>query len=159
MESLRVPLAAGFLKRIEKELGEEATLSLLWPQVVGSDLGRNTQLKSIRRGTLIVRVPDREFLKSLGSLDALDRMILDAVGRLGTGRKYDAVEFVVAPAMAVTADVAGTNPGPARQAAASQDPGQSFDTTMIGDASSRARFEASAEKYFARQQRRPARSR
>ena len=92
MESLRAPLAAGFLKRIEKELGEEVTLGLLWPQVVGSELAQNTRLKAIRRGTLIVSVPDREWLKSLGSLEALDRMILDAVGRLGTGRTYDAVE-------------------------------------------------------------------
>src|SRR5689334_3501959 len=110
MESLRAPLAAGFLKRIEKELGEEITLGLLWPQVVGSELARNTRLQAIRRGTLIVSVPDREWLKSLGSLEALDRMILDAVGRLGIARKYDAVEFVVAPSTAASREAANTRP-------------------------------------------------
>lgn len=153
MESLRSPLAAGFLKRIEKELGEEVTLGLLWPQVVGSGLARNTQLKAIRRGTLIVGVPDREWLKSLGSLAALDRMILDAVSRLGTGRTYDAVEFIVEPSMAVAREVANTRPKPSRVENAARKTERALDTTMIEDESLRARFEASARKYFAHKQR------
>jgi hypothetical protein len=150
MESLRAPLAAGFLKRIEKELGEEVTLGLLWPQVVGSELAQNTRLKAIRRGTLIVSVPDREWLKSLGSLDA---MILEAVGRLGTGRTYDAVEFVVAPLPAAPREAANTRPRPSRVGNAARETEQALDTTMIGDESLRARFEASAKKYFAHQER------
>ena len=153
MESLRVPLAAGFLKRIERELGEEVTLGLLWPQAVGPELARNTRLKAIRRGTLIVSVPDREWLKSLGSLEALDRMILDGVGRLGMGRSYDAVEFVVASSMATPHDEAITPPKRSRDENAAREAERALDTTMIGDESLRARFEASARKYFAQKER------
>jgi hypothetical protein len=153
MESLRAPLAAGFLKRIERELGEEVTLGLLWPQVVGPELAQNTRLKAIRRGTLIVSVPDGEWLKSIGSIEAIDRMILDAVGRLGTGRTYDAVEFVVAPSMAVSREAAITPPKPSRDGNAAREAERALDTTMIGDESLRARFEASARKYFAHQER------
>lgn len=150
MESLKGPLAAGFLKRIEGELGEEVTLGLLWPQVVGPELARNTRLKAIRRGTLIVSVPDRGWLKSLGSLDA---MILDAVGRLGTGRKYEAVEFVVESVTAAPREAAHTRPRPSRAENAARDTERALDTTMIGDESLRARFEASARKYFAPRER------
>ena len=153
MESLRAPLTTGFLKRIEKELGEEVTLRLLWPQVVGAELGRNTRLKEIRRGTLIVSVPDREWLKSLGSLETLDRLILGAVGRLGTGRSYAAVEFVVTPEMAVSNEAADTRPKPAQVQQETRELAQAVDTTMIRDESLRARFEASAEKYFAPKER------
>jgi hypothetical protein len=153
MESLRAPLAAGFLKRIERELGEEVTLGLLWPQVVGPELARNTQLKAVRRGTLIVSVPDREWLKSLGSLDALDRMILEGIGRLGIARTYGAVEFVVAPSMAAPREAAITPPKPSRDENAAREAERALDTTMIGDESLRARFEASARKYFAHQER------
>jgi Dna[CI] antecedent DciA-like protein len=148
MESLRAPLAAGFVKRIEKELGEEVTLGLLWPMVVGSELARNTRLKAIRRGTLIVSAPDREWLQSLGSLETLDRMILDAAGRLGTGRKYDAVEFVVAPSTMAPREAAITPPQPSHDENAAWEAERALDTTMIGDESLRARFEASARKYF-----------
>ena len=153
MESLKGPLAAGFLKRIEKELGEEVTLGLLWPQVVGPELARNTRLKSLRRGTLIVSVPDREWLKSIGSLDAIDRMILEAVSRLGTGRTYDAVEFVVEPVPVARRESAITRPRLSRAENAARDAGRAVDTSMIGDESLRVRFEASARKYFAPRER------
>ena len=150
MESLRGPLAAGILKRIEEELGDEVTLGLLWPQAVGPELARNTRLKEIRRGTLVVSVPDREWLRSLGSLD---RMILEAVGRLGTRRTYDAVEFVVAPSMAAPRETPNTRRKPPRGEDASTKTEPVLDTSMIGDASLRARFAASARKYFARRER------
>ena len=153
MESLRVPLAAGFLKRIERELGEEVTLGLLWPQAVGPELARNTRLKAIRRGTLIVSVPDREWLKSLGSLEALDRMILEGVGRLGIARTYDAVEFVVAPSMAAPREAAKTPRRPSHGENPDRETEQALNTTMIGDESLSARFEASARTYFARPER------
>jgi len=140
VESLRSVLGAGLLQRIEKELGPESTLRLLWPHLVGAQLAAHTKLKAIRGGALIVAVPDRGWRRSLG---ALDRMILDAVNRWSGEHAYGAVEFVEDPQMPRPAKIART----ARRRPL---PELDFDTAMISDPELRAAFENSARKYLAR---------
>ena len=161
MESLRQSLVADFLKRIEKELGRETTLRLLWPHVVGSRLAGNTQLKGIRGAMLIVSVPDRSWL---GPLVSLDKMILKAVNRLGGEKRYDSIEFLEEPQMLPSREASrsGTGDRACRELAAmEQGTGNrvlmpeecrstpvKFDTGMIADDNLRRLFLESARKYF-----------
>jgi Dna[CI] antecedent DciA-like protein len=143
MESLRGTLGAGLLQRIEKELGQEATLQLLWPHMVGARLAANTRLKAVRGCALIVAVPDRGWRRSLGSLDG---MILEAVNRWAGVRNFNAVELVEDPQMPLPAKTA--RPAPRRRL-----PELDFDITMISDPALRDAFASSAKKYFARRSR------
>ena len=94
MESLRQSLTGEFLKRIEKELGREVTVRLLWPAIVGSRLASHTQLRGVRGNTLLVSVPDRSWL---GPLESMNRTVLDAVNRMGIGKAFDSLEFFEDP--------------------------------------------------------------
>ena len=91
MEPMRVSLAAGLWQRIEKELGRETMLRLLWPHLVGAQLAANTRLMAIRGATLVIAAPDRAWIKTL---DSFRQMILNVVNRLPGGSSYDSVEFV-----------------------------------------------------------------
>jgi len=108
MERLRDSLTTGFLKRIENALGQEATLQLLWPYIVGSRLAANAQLKSIRGSTLIVSVPDRSWQVTLRSLD---NMILDAVNRWVGEGTFNGIEFPELPRMARAQTTRAEDPG------------------------------------------------
>ena len=161
MESLRKSLAADFFKRIEKELGREATLRLLWPHVVGPRLAGNTQLKGIRGAILIVSVPDRSWLSSLVSLD---KMMLNATNSLEGERLYDSIEFLVEPRMFPPREPSRSGTGDrAFRALAAREQGAGnralmqeelrsapveFDTGMIADENLRRFFLESARKYF-----------
>lgn len=160
MESLFKSLAADFLKRIEKELGREVTLRLLWPHVVGPRLAGNTQLKGVRGTMLIVSVPDRSWLSSL---ESLDKMILNAANRLGGERRYDSIEFLEEPRMLPPREASrsGTGNRAHELAAREQRTGNralmleecrstpvEFDTGMIADENLRGLFLESARKYF-----------
>jgi len=154
MERLRDSLTAGFLKKIENELGREATLRLLWPHIVGSPLAANTQLKSIRGSTLIVAVPDRSWQTTLRSLDS---MILDAVNRWVGEGTYDVIEFPEQPRMARQRNrnrerSMNKKPEPGnRQAGEFCASAVKLETGMIADESLRKSFLESAKKYFGTQ--------
>lgn len=146
MEALRESLTAGVLKQIEQELGRETMLRLLWPHLVGAQLAANTELKAIRGATLVIGVPDRTWLSSLGSLKT---MILDAVNRLGS-ETYDAVELIEQPRLAALRQGIKPAPGSRRQApVAAAD--VRFDASAIADESLRKIFAESARKYLAMQ--------
>lgn len=134
------------MKRIEKELGREATLRLLWPYLVGSQLAANTELKAIRGAMLVVGVPDRGWLNSLQSLK---EMILQAVNRVGSGT-YDAIELIEQPHVAALPQM--TRPmSPATRRARTASSYASFDASAIADEQLRKMFAESAGKYLAMQ--------
>jgi hypothetical protein len=160
MESLRESLAADFLKRIEKELGRENTLRLLWAHVVGPRLAGNTQLKAIHGSTLIVSVPDRSWLNSLVPLE---KLILDAVNRLGGERNYDCIEFLEEPRMLPTRkanraeagnrasrDPSGRGEEEPRKAQEYGSTPVEIRTETIADENLRRLFLESARKYFSK---------
>ena len=98
MKSFRECLPVDFLRRMERELGREESLRLLWPVVVGQPLAGNTQLKSVRGGMLIVSVPDRTWRGSLGSME---KMILAAVNRFWGEEVCRSIEFREDPRLPV----------------------------------------------------------
>ena len=67
---------------MEKELGREESLRLLWPVIVGSKLGSNTRFQALRHRVLVIAVPDRTWKNNL---EPLEKMILDAVCRFCGG--------------------------------------------------------------------------
>src|SRR3989304_8142230 len=89
MERLRASLTAGLLPKIEKELGRETTLRLLWPQVVGPQLALHTELKGSRGTVLLVGVRDRSWIRTLGPLQST---MLDAINRWAGGQ-YKSIEM------------------------------------------------------------------
>jgi hypothetical protein len=145
MDSLRGLLASSLLKRIDRELGRETTLKLLWSSIVGDQLAANTQLKHIRGGTLIIAAPDGSWLNSLNSMS---HMILHAVNRLGLGQPYDDIQLTADP---------GLFPQHARPEKRAADASRNsmsrpFDAGMITDERMRSAFLKSAEKYLAHQE-------
>ena len=100
MKSFRESLSANFLKNIEREVGREEGLRLLWPVVVGRRLADNTRLQGIQNGRLILAVPDRSWRASLGSVD-IEKMILDAVNSLWGEPVCHSIEFFEDPYQAV----------------------------------------------------------
>lgn len=145
MQRLRESLAAGMVERIEKELGREAMLRLLWPHLVGSQLAANTELQAVQGATLVVGVPDRGWLQTLGSLQ---QQILEAVNRLGSGR-YDSIELVEQPRMAAPRPAVRTASRRRQSAAAAEI--APIDASVIPDQGLREVFASSARKYFAAQ--------
>ena len=99
MKSFRESLSANFLKNIEREVGREESLRLLWPVIVGRRLANNTRLHRIQNGRLILAVPDRSWRASLGS-DDLEKMILDAVNSLWGETVCHSIEFFEDPRVA-----------------------------------------------------------
>jgi len=142
MQRLRESLAAGIVERIEKELGREAMLRLLWPYLVGPQLAANTELQAVRGDTLVVGAPDRGWLQTLGSLN---QPILEAVNRLGRGM-YRSIEWVERPHMPAPQPSVRTASRQPQSAAAENVP---IDTSVIADEGLREVFANSARKYFA----------
>ena len=142
MQSVRDFLPENFWKGIERELGREQGLRLLWPAVVGARLAGNTQLKSLRGLTLVISVPDRVWK---GSLESLEKMILDAVNRFCKKQVGDTIEFVIDSRGGVLPRESGT-PRPGRM----EDlPPADLPVGQIADDGLRAAFLRSAQKYFA----------
>lgn len=152
MKSLRDSLPEDFLGRMQKELGREETLRLLWPLIVGSKLGANTALQGIRQNTLRVSVPDQTWKKTLGSLEG---MILEAVHRYCGEDVGSAIEFVEAKRnMDVVSRSVTPQPKkgtPPRPLASADLPLDDFPLDAIPDPELREMFGRSAQKYFARQ--------
>lgn len=143
MKSLRDSLPDGFLVQMQKELGLEEMLRLLWPMVVGANLGVSTRLVSIRRNTLRISVPDQTWKKTLS---ALEQAVLEAVHRVCGEEFVRAVEFVEDPTLAVP------RPASERNAGSPTPTGLPIDWPLggISDPELRRMFRRSAEKYFAR---------
>lgn len=94
MQSLREFLPPGFCEQMEKQLGREQTLKLLWPAIVGTKLAANTEPLSLSGDTLRVRVPDRVWQNSL---ESFEKQILDSAARFWGKPVAAHVEFVLHP--------------------------------------------------------------
>ena len=148
MKSLRDSLPEDFLGQMQKELGREETLRLLWPVIVGSNLGGSTEFQGIRQNTLRVAVPDQTWKRTLRSME---NMILEAVHRFCGEDVGRAIEFVetkrprdggAVSRPAISSPKKGTTPRPL--------PPTHFPLDTIADPELRQMFALSARKYFAR---------
>ena len=139
MRSLRDSLPEEFLAQMQKELGREETLRLVWPVIVGSKLGCSTQFLGIRQNTLRVAVPDRTWKNTLRSME---NMILEAVHRFCGEDVGRAIEFVESPRP--------VPPSPKKKAVPRPLPPSDLPLDAIADPELRQSFDLSARKYFAR---------
>ena len=139
MNSLCDSLPEDFLGRMQKELGREEMLRLVWPMIVGSSLGGSTQLLGIRQNTLRVGVPDQTYQRTLRSMES---MILDAVHRICGDEVGRAIEFVETPRPIASP--------PKKRIAARPLPAADVPLDAIADPELRRMFDLSARKYFAR---------
>jgi hypothetical protein len=146
MKSIRESLPAEFLAQMQKELGREETLRLLWPLVVGPNLAASTRLVSIRGSRVRIAVPDRTWKRELAGLE---KTILDTLHRAcgeEFGRAIDLVE---------DAGLAGCGAASEKAAAsvtAAEVPRLALHLPLegIADGELRRIFGQSAAKYFAR---------
>ena len=145
MEPFREALSPDLWKRIERKLGREEALRLLWPALAGPQLAALAEMHGIRGATLILSVTDREWRSPLQSME---KMILDAVNRFRPQSPATAIEFVVHPRPvappAVSAGLRKQDDRSMRQ--------QDVLAGAIGDEGLREIFVRSARKYFARRQ-------
>jgi predicted nucleic acid-binding Zn ribbon protein len=139
MNSLRDSLPKDFLGRMQKELGREEMLRLLWPMIVGSKMGGSTQLHGIRQNTLRVGVPDRTWKITLRSME---NMILERVHRFCGEDVGRAIEFVESPRLVPPSQKKSPAPRPL--------PPSDLPLDAIADPDLRQSFDLSARKYFAR---------
>ena len=151
MQAVRDFLPERLRRNMEKALGKQETLRLMWPNIVGGRLASSVQLTQVRGGTLIVSVPDRVWQ---GSLQELEHLILDAVNRSGHNIHCNAVRFTVAaPSAAMAAGENQAAATPHARAGAGSIP--TLPEPATGDSSTREIFARSAAKYFAREPERP----
>ncbi len=164
MNSLRDSLPEGLLVQMQKELGREETLRLLWPLVVGANLAASTRLVAVRQNRLRIAVPDRTWKRTLGSMETI---ILAAVHRICGEEVGGAIDWVEDPtlgaARAPHQKSAGLSPPaapPASPASMDLPLDLPFDLPLggISDAELRRMFRQSAAKYFARGARRARRA-
>ncbi len=145
MEWIKACLPAELLRRIQEQLGLEESLRLLWPMVVGAQLGNNTRVKALRGETLIVAVPDPSWL---GSLRSMETMVLEAVNRFFGRDICRGVELAVDPRM--------SPPGKEKRSRGNRPaaalPAVSLAAETIEDRELREKFLESAGKYFAWQE-------
>lgn len=147
MQSIRDFLPAGFWKSMERELGREEALRLLWPAIVGKRLAGNSQLQCLRASHLVVSVPDRVWK---GSLESLEEMILSVVNRFWGEPVVRSIEFVTG-----SRSIAWMQDSAARASPKTTElPPVDLPVGGIGDEPLRAAFLRSAQKYFAWQQER-----
>jgi len=144
VNSLRELLPFDLWSGLEKKLGREEALRLLWPAIVGGKLAAQTELRKLVGATMIVSVPDVQWQRSMKSFEP---MILDAVRRVCGKPMATAVEFMVGPMQPVPrprSRVTEQRRGPASNV---------VDLTgiAISDPGVRDAFVRSACKYFARQ--------
>ena len=162
MEPVRNLLPENLRQAMERKLGREETLRLLWPAAVGPQLAAQIELRQLRGSLLVVSIPDREWR---GPLLSLERMILDAVNRFSGTSPITAIEFVSDPRAAMTSPAPVTNcagnaerrPGEASAGIPMGGPGGIPGATPgsmpsgIEDERLREAFARSAQKYFSRQ--------
>jgi hypothetical protein len=92
MQSLREFLPAGFCEQMEKELGREEALKLLWPAIVGSALAARAKPLGLRGDTLVIEVPEKGWISSVA---AFERQILDASARFWGKPVATRIEFCI----------------------------------------------------------------
>jgi hypothetical protein len=113
MQSVRDALPRKLWKAMEKDLGRDEALRLLWPVIVGRPLAAQTVLQRVvadgRGGTLLVSVPDGE---CRGPIASLGEMILERVNSFWGRTIAERIEFVVGP------PAVGSQPSLARRPAA-----------------------------------------
>ena len=150
MNSLRDSLPKDFLGRMQKELGREEMLRLVWPLIVGSKLAGSTQFHGIRQNTLRVAVPDQTWKRTLRSME---KLILDAVHRYCGEEVGRAIEFVESPRPVPPSQKKSPAPRPL--------PPSDLSLDAIADPELRRVFDLSARKYFyqSRERERPVRNR
>lgn len=151
MQSLREALPGNLLARMQQELGQEETLRLLWPMVVGPELGLSTRLLAIRQNRLRVAVPDQTWRRTLASLQ---QAVLEAVHRVCGEEVGRSMDLVVDPTLAGIKP-AKENPAARRSRSLAADlPPDLPDVPLDGirDTELRWMFRRSARKYFARRE-------
>ena len=139
-------------KEMNRKLGQEEMLRLLWPALVGPNLAAQTYLKQLRGKTLVVAIPHRDWRSPLESLEPA---ILEALQRFlgrSAATSPTSVELVV--------DESLDEPKATRKSAArssfpktSRPPGEVLtpeEPGEIADESLRQVFLRSAQKYFDR---------
>ena len=124
----------------------EHTLALLraaWPAAVGADLARRTEVVAFDRGVLRVKVPDARWQRSLQRMrgEILARLRSVAGGAAPRSLGFVAGPVAEPPAPAPPPEAAPPLPAPEAVAEAAR---------AIPDPEMRARFLASAARYFAR---------
>ena len=158
MQAIRDVLPASFLQTMQRKLGTEETLRQLWPALVGPTLAAQIQPRQLRGKTLLIAIPDREWHAPIISLQST---IIESVNRL-SGRGASGSPIVNAIELVI-------EPGTVRQSGAAREPNHSdpkgmrtvrrtepaesigdLEHTKIADASLRAAFLRSAQKYFER---------
>ena len=142
MQAIHSELFTEIIEKMQRELGREATLRLIWPAIVGRQLAINTRLKEARGTTLVVAVPDRTWRSSMGGFE---NMILSAVNRLSKRPAWDAVEFVE--------DMTGfsyAKKSPKRAKALKKSGLEEYAAESIENEELRKVFVNSARKYFSR---------
>jgi Dna[CI] antecedent DciA-like protein len=142
-------------KGMQRKLGREEALRLLWPAVVGPKLAAQMQFGRMRGEVLSVSVPDTEVLRGL---QPMGRMILEAVNRFRGQSPATSIEFAVAsrpsgvPSIPA-APLALARP-PKTTARLGQIPAQTISRDIaagaIADTGLRDLFIRSAQKYFSR---------
>ena len=154
MKSLRDALPDGLLAQMQQELGQEETLRLLWPMVVGAKLGANTRLLSIRQNRLRISVPDQTWRRTLLSLE---QAVLEAVHRVCGEEVGRAIDLVEDPNLADPwrgragreKDRTGEEKSALRLPAVDL---PDFPLDEISDTELQRMFRQSAQKYFARRE-------
>ena len=142
MQSLRDALPSGLLIQMQQKLGQEETLRLLWPMVVGPELGRNTRLLNVRQNRLRIGVPDPTWKRELRSLE---QQVLEAVHQVCGDELGSSVELVEDPSLASLRpqkEESGIPPARAES--------MNLPLEGIRDTELQRMFRQSAEKYFAR---------
>jgi hypothetical protein len=143
MQQVRDLLPHDLWKTMERKLGREEALRLLWPAIVGLKLAAQIQLRQLRGRTLVVSIPDAELRKPLQTMEG---MILESVNRFSPQLAATGIEYVVErgpqalPAVAGAAKTANL-PTPKRNGV----PSQGIEETSLRDM-----FDRSRQKYFAR---------
>ncbi len=145
MEPARATLPQDLWKGIERSLGREEALRLLWSALVGPQLAGLTEVHTIRGTTLVVAVADREWQSPLHSME---RMILEAVNRFAKPWQARSIDFIVEPRKSPSLEMSA--PRRANDALPASQIG--LPTALIGDQGLREAFVRSAQKYFAQQQ-------
>ena len=149
MKSLRDALPDGLLSQMQQELGQEETLRLLWPMVVGAKLGANTKLLSIRQNRLRIAVPDQTWRRTLISME---QAVLEAVHRVCGEEVGHAIDLVEDPNLALQGK--GKDRTRKEKSTLPDAPVDlpDFQLDDIRDTELRRMFRQSAQKYFARRE-------
>ena len=130
---------------MEKELGRDEALRLLWPVIVGSKLASNTRFQGIRHHVLLIAVPDWTWKKNLAPFE---KMILEAFCRFCGPEAARTVNFIEDPRLVNARPLPRTERLPPAQGSVSVD----LPLEAIRDPELRESFARSAQKYLGRQE-------